>query len=278
MNIRDTDMSKSNVTITGVMLRDLRKSLGLSQEALAHQADSSARYISFIETGRAHPSRQLLVRLSSELQASEQMRDELLISAGYSPEQKPVSVSEEDLVEVLSALKWQIKDTPYPAVITNRYADLIFCNQPMEHICIEMLGSTEYIQRTDANIRVLELNPELCRPLIVNLEEHESNVLNHLRRMCIIHPEDRHYHNLLQQLSSYSDKELSFLIDDSSQAMKFFPVLHMKTDRFDIKFRWFCGVIGTHPDSLCEDLQLVCALPADHSSDRIFRELPSENS
>ena len=160
------------------MLRDLRKSRDLSLEALAHQADSSSRYISFIETGRAHPSRQLLVRLADELQVPDQLRDNLLISAGYSPEQNTSSISESDLVEVLSALKWQIKDTPYPAVITNRYADLIIFNQPMEYICKAVIGSNEYLQQPDANLRVLELSPELCRPLIVNIEEHESYTLN----------------------------------------------------------------------------------------------------
>jgi len=255
---------------TGQLIKALRQEQKLSQEALALKSDSSSRYISFIETGRAHPSRPLLLRLARELNVDSQVINDLLISAGYSPLQ-PASASKQERTEVLSILKKLISTNPYPAVISNRYGNILAYNAVMEATIQSLLGSSGFLDGELANIHLLELDPELCRPYIVNLDQQENIRLNFLHQQCLCYPDDTAFKQLYDQLIQFKVSAPTVAAEDIEQC--YFSQLHLKNGSQDIKFYWFYSAIGSNANQLSEDLQVLSAVPSDIKTERWFQRL-----
>lgn len=253
-------------TTTGQLLRALRKERGVSQEALALEAGSSSRYISFLETGRAHPSRSLLLRLAAELKADYQVQSDLLISAGYSPLQAN-QVSREEHEAVRSTLKKHIDSSPYPGVICDRYGGILEYNRSMGNVIESILGSSDYLDRSDANMYLLELSPELCSPYIVNLAEQFQIRLKTLHQQCLRSPDDPVFEELYKRVEALQSESGA-----TTEAAEdhYFSRLYFKLGEVNIGFYWFYGSFGSDAGRLFEDLQVISAVPVDDESAEWF--------
>lgn len=267
------DMSTQTST-TGQILKALRQRQKLSQEALALAADSSSRYLSFIETGRAHPSRSLLLKLAKVLQSDEQVCNDLLISAGYSPLQ-PTLAPKEVVDEVRSTLSRLINSSDHPAVITDRYGNILAYNAIMAATIETLLGSSDYLDSPIANIHMLELDPGLCRPYIVNLAQQENDRLTALRHTCFRNPDDDTFRELYDQLQQFKTSDPATEPDESENS--YFSRLHLKKGSRDIKIYWFYGAIGSHASQLCEEIQVISGIPADVNTERLFQQLANKS-
>src|SRR5215831_18082098 len=110
---------------SGVLLRSWRERRRISQLDLALRAGVSARHVSFIETGRAQPSRAMLDRLGEHLDIPLRDRYQILISAGYAPAYPQNDLDTEAMTEVREALRQLLAShEPYPAVVVDRRWDL----------------------------------------------------------------------------------------------------------------------------------------------------------
>lgn len=255
---------------TGQLIKALRQEKKLSQEALAMKSDSSSRYISFIETGRAHPSRPLLLRLARELNVDKQVINDLLVSAGYSPLQ-PASASKQEREEVLSILKKLVSANPYPAIISNRYGNILAYNAVMDATIRFLLGSSDFLDCDSANIHILELDPKLCRPHIVNLAQQENIRINFLHQQCLCYPDDTTFKQLYDQLIQF--KANTSEAADKNIEQCYFSQLHLKSGSQNIKFYWFYSAIGSNANQLSEDLQVLSAVPSDAKTEQWFQGL-----
>lgn len=115
----------------GVLLRDWRQRRRMSQLDLALEAEVSARHLSFVETGRSRPSRELLLHLAEHLDVPLRERNTLLLAAGYAPIYHQTPLDAEELAPVRAAIDQILAGhEPYPAVVVDRRWDLVSANRP----------------------------------------------------------------------------------------------------------------------------------------------------
>src|SRR5437588_2966910 len=120
-------------TPIGELLRAWRQRRNLSQLELALNADVSARHVSFLETGRAQPSREMVIRLAEELEIPLRERNALLLAAGYAPVYAEHPLDASEMAPVRQALERFLRaHEPYPAVVVDRYHNLITANDALD--------------------------------------------------------------------------------------------------------------------------------------------------
>ena len=121
----------------GILLRDWRQRRRMSQLALSTEAAVSARHLSFVETGRAKPSRELVLHLAERLEVPLRERNALLMAAGYAPVYGERPLDDDDMDPVRRALDMILAaHEPYPAVIVDRVWNLVTANAAPTNITI----------------------------------------------------------------------------------------------------------------------------------------------
>jgi transcriptional regulator with XRE-family HTH domain len=189
-----------SVIRVGELLRDWRERRGLSQLRLAQAVDVSTRHLSFIETGRSHPSRAMLLRLVAPLDLRLRERNRLLLAAGYAPlfEDRPVETGGSDAV--LATLDRFLRThEPYPAVILDRHLNLIAANAG---VGLLTEGTAPELLEAPANALRVALHPDGMAPRIANLGEWSAHLLARLRRQCAS-TNDIELERLYEELVSY---------------------------------------------------------------------------
>src|SRR5262249_41268602 len=164
----------------GELLRGWRERRRLSQLALALQAEISARHLSFIETGRARPSREMVLHLAERLEVPLRERNSLLLSAGYAPVygETPFAAPQLDVVRL--ALRQVLAGhEPYPALVVDRRWDIVDGNASL---ALLTAGVAAELLAPPANCLRIALHPAGLAPRIVNLGEWRAHLLGRLRR------------------------------------------------------------------------------------------------
>jgi transcriptional regulator with XRE-family HTH domain len=185
----------------GELLRSWRQRRRVSQLDLAIEAGVSARHISFLETGRARPSREMVMRLAGELEMPLRHRNRLLVSAGFAPVYPEREVRAPEMRVVRQALdKILAGHEPYPAVVVDVAWNLVAANTTagmfMEGVPAELL--TEPI-----NVMRLSLHPRAMGGRLLNLAEVRAHLLHQLRRQAEMSADGR-LGELHDELASYT--------------------------------------------------------------------------
>src|SRR2546421_5572326 len=151
----------------GSLLRKWREQRQLSQLSLALNAGISARHLSFVETGRSKPGREMLLRITEQLDIPLRERNELLLAAGHAPAFPERSLQDQELAPVREALDLILRGhEPYPAVVVDRGWNLVAANAPMM-----ILGEWVDPALLEAPVNVMRvgLHPRGLARWIVNL-------------------------------------------------------------------------------------------------------------
>src|SRR4051795_3313242 len=150
----------------GVLLRDWRQRRRRSQLDLALDAGVSARHVSFVETGRAKPSREMVLHLAEELEVPLRERNRMLLAAGYAPafDERPLEDPELEPVrravaQVLTGIE------PFPAAVIDRWWNLVASNR---QIGLFLEGVAPHLLEPPANVLRVSLHPEGMAPRIAN--------------------------------------------------------------------------------------------------------------
>lgn len=150
-------------------LRDRRTRGHLSQLDLALRAGTTQRYLSFIESGRSVPGRNMVVRLGEALELPLRERNELLLAAGYAPAYPESSLDDPELAPVRTAIDHILRGhQPYPALVVDRAGDLIAANSAFDLITE---GAAPELVGPGRNVYRLALHPDGLAPRIRNLAE-----------------------------------------------------------------------------------------------------------
>ncbi len=169
----------------GPLLRDWRQRRRLSQLDLSVEAEVSARHLSFVETGRSRPSRELVLHLAEHLEVPLRERNALLLAAGYAPSYPETSLDAEQLSPVRAALdKILAGHEPYPAVVVDRRWDLVAANRPALAILGD-LADPELLAPPVNALRV-SLHPKGLAPHIANLAEYSAHLVTRLHRQAVV--------------------------------------------------------------------------------------------
>lgn len=169
----------TQIETVGDVLREWRSRRRLSQLHLAVEADVSARHLSFVESGRSAPSRELLLRLAEPLEMPLRERNRLLLAAGYAPMFAEHPLDAPEMKAAMAAVK-RILDShsPFPALAVDRSWDLLLANEAALGL---LTGIDDALLRPPANIMRLSLHPRGLASRIHNLAEWRHHLLGRLR-------------------------------------------------------------------------------------------------
>ena len=155
----------------GELLRGWRRRRNLSQMEVALTAAVSNRHLSFIETGRARPSREMVLHLAERLEVPLRERNGLLLAAGYAPEYRERALDDDDMAAVRDALgRFLSAHEPYPALVADRRCDIVMTNASLG---VLLEGVAPELLEPPANTLRIALHPDGMAPHIVNLAGDE---------------------------------------------------------------------------------------------------------
>jgi transcriptional regulator with XRE-family HTH domain len=164
----------------GELLREWRERRRLSQLELAIQAEISTRHLSFVETGRSVPSRDMVLHLAEQLELPLRERNQLLLAAGYAPVYPERALDSPQLAAVRAALRQLLAGhEPYPAAVVDRSWTLVEANAS---VALLTGGVAADLLAPPVNVLRLSLHPSGLAPRIVNLGEWRAHLLGRLRR------------------------------------------------------------------------------------------------
>lgn len=164
----------------GPLLREWRERRRLSQLDLSLQSEISSRHISFVETGRSQPSRDLILRLGEHLDLPFRERNRLLLAAGFAPVYAETALDAPPLRAVRNALRQMLRGhEPYPAVVVDRHWNMVEANASLS---VLIAGIDPALLAPPANVYRVSLHPAGMAHEIINLGEWRGHLLARLRR------------------------------------------------------------------------------------------------
>jgi transcriptional regulator with XRE-family HTH domain len=168
----------------GPLLRDWRQRRRLSQLDLAVGAGVSARHVSFVETGRARPSAEMVMQLAEHLDVPLRDRNALLLAAGYAPAFAQRDLDDPEMGPVRDVLDRLLRGhEPYPAIVVDRHWGLVAANRA---VAVLTDGAAPYLLEPPVNVLRLGLHPDGLAPRIRNLGEWRAHLLDRLSRQAVV--------------------------------------------------------------------------------------------
>jgi transcriptional regulator with XRE-family HTH domain len=242
------------------LLRAWRQRRNLSQLQLAARSAVSARHLSFIETGRARPSREMLLHLADRLDVPLRERNHLLLAAGFAPVYGERSLEESEMAPVREALeRFLAAHEPYPAVVVDRRWNIVASNRGVAYV---NRGVAAHLRSPPANALRIALHPEGLAPRITNLAAWRGYLLARLRRE-IETTGDPELESLYRELVSYPGAA-----DEHDRAEPPGPedilLMHeLRLDDTDLALFCTFSTFGTARDLTLAELTIVAFYPAD---------------
>ncbi|MEZ4441588.1 MAG: helix-turn-helix transcriptional regulator [Polyangiaceae bacterium] len=177
----------------GSLLRRWRTQRRFTQLALANEAEVSARHLSYLETGRSQPSREMVLALASSLEVPLDERNRLLLSAGYAPAYRADGLSARDALPIHRALRFLLeRHQPYPATVVDPSWNLVMANDAYLRLTQWVAGAEmgEPAPRriidgpplVGTNALIQLFDPMGLRPFVENFDEVAATLIGHLRR------------------------------------------------------------------------------------------------
>ena len=250
----------------GDHLREWRQRRRLSQMDLALEAEISTRHLSFLETGRAQPSREMVLHLADQLEVPLRERNVILVAAGFAPVfperalDDPAMAAARRAVDVILTAH-----EPYPALVVDKRWNLVAANRALEPL---LAGVAPELLEPPANVLRIALHPKGLASRTLNLAEWRTHVLERLRREVELTADPRVI-ELLAELKSYpappaSDRRPE---DYGGVAVPFQLVVG---DRV-LSFIGTTTVFGTAVDITLAELTLETFFPADAATAEALR-------
>jgi transcriptional regulator with XRE-family HTH domain len=250
----------------GVLLRDWRVRRRLSQLDLSCRTGVSTRHLSFLETGRARPSREMVLQLADELEVPLRARNDLLLSAGFAPAyaERPLEAPEMSPVRhavdlVLAAYE------PNPVVVVDRGWHLVAANRSVP---VLTAGAATELLEPPVNVLRLSLHPDGMAPRIVNLAQWRTHVLHRLSREAAL-TADAGLADLHRELAAMPGGRDESLPDGIAVPLR------VRHEDGELAFLSTVTTFGTAVDITAAELSVEAFLPADEHTARTLQCLPA---
>lgn len=259
-------MAKETQTV-GSLLKQWRERRRKSQLDLALDAEISTRHLSFVETGRAKPSREMILLLAENLEIPLRERNKILIIAGYAPVYSEKSLEDVSLAAAKRAVELILKGhEPFPALAIDRHWNMVAANKTVPL----MLDAVEpKLLEPPVNVLRLSLHPNGLAQKILNLREWRGHLLARLKKQ-VEDTADFELEKLLKELSGYKIEGAGG--EKNSKAEIAVP-LKIETKFGELSFISTTTVFGTPVDVTLSEIALETFFPADEATAEIFRKL-----
>jgi transcriptional regulator with XRE-family HTH domain len=268
-------MQKGVVPAVGPLIQYWRKARNLSQLALSAEAEVSPRHLCFIETGRAAPSRDMVLLLAETLRVPLRERNALLLAAGFAPMFVESSLDDPSLAAVRSAVNAILRQQePYPAVVMNRRWNVVETNNAAAQFFARALHGRE---PGDAASNVLRLmfHPDGLRPSVANWEAVGPSLIQRVHREAAGGVVDAETHALVEEVLGYTGVPKAWRLPDPRVALT--PVLPVTFVVDGITFNYFSAVtvLGTALDITLQELRIESFFPCDEATAEAARTFAS---
>ncbi len=251
----------------GELLRQWRERRRISQLDLSIQADISTRHLSFVETGRSAPSRDMVLHLADNLEVPLRERNHLLLAAGYAPVYGESALDAPQMAAVRQAVRLVLKaHEPYPAVVVDRKWNLVDAN---ETIALLTAGAAPELLTPPVNALRLSLHPQGMAPRIVNLGEWRAHLLSRLRREIAVSA-DPDLAALYDELSDYPCDDPAPRVEVPGPGDVVVP-LRIRTEVGELRFFGTVATFGTPLDITVAELSIESFFPADPETSEAVR-------
>jgi transcriptional regulator with XRE-family HTH domain len=253
----------------GDLIREWRQRRRYSQLALAVDAEISPKHLSFIESGRAQPSRDMLMHLAERLEVPLRERNRLLLSAGFAPVFKQRSLEHPDLASVREAIDLILTGhEPYPALAVDRHWTLVAANKGVAPL---LAGAAPALLQPPVNVLRLSMHPEGLAPRIANLAQWRAHLFTRMRRQIEISG-DAVMVDLLDELRGYPMPFNSpNHFDKEDEKMNVVVPLKLMTNHGTLSFISTTMVFGTPIDVTSSELAIESFFPADAGTAKALR-------
>ena len=248
-------------TGVGPLLREWRHRRRRSQLELALEAGVSARHISFLETGRSNPSREMVIGLADNLEMPLRDRNELLIAAGFAPEYRELAYEDPDLEPVRAAIDQVLAgQDPYPALVVDRHWELVTGNRGLGLLTA---GVGPHLLEPPANAMRIALHPEGMGSRILNFGEWRHRILERIERQSRLTGEAAmaELHEELAALPVPEGGEYAATAEHDHDV--FMPLLLRGLEGEELNFFSTVATFGTAVDVTVAELSIESFFPVD---------------
>ncbi|MGW6281475.1 helix-turn-helix domain-containing protein [Kribbella sp. NPDC055071] len=250
----------------GELLRGWRERRRLSQLELANRVDVSTRHVSFVETGRSRPSREMVLRLAEHLDVPLRDRNQLLLAGGFAPVYSEASLHSPAMLAVRAALRRLLKaHEPYPALVVDRWWNVVEANAGLRLFTDDV---DEKLLQAPINALRLTLHPDGLARRIANLAEVRASALAGLQRQAAA-TADPELQDLYDELRAYA-------VDDApthpgpAEVVVPFRLTHNGNE---LSLLTTIATFGTPLDVTVSELMIESFYPADDRTTEYLREL-----
>jgi transcriptional regulator with XRE-family HTH domain len=245
----------------GAHLRHWRTRRRLSQLDLAQEAEVSTRHLSYVETGRAAPSREMVLRLAERLDVPLRERNALLVAAGFAPMYRQRSLDDPAMASARRAVDLVLKGhEPFPALAVDRHWNLVAHNALVPML---MAGAAPELVKAPINVLRLSLHPEGLASRIANLAQWRAHLLERLQQQ-IAATGDTVLQALHDELEAYPAPQVSHDTPAADTELSGVVVpFQLATPNGVLSFISTTTIFGTPVDVTLQELAVESFFPAD---------------
>jgi len=261
----------------GELLREWRQRRRMSQLLLAAEADISTRHLSFVESGRAMPSREMVMHLAERLDVPLRARNTLLVAAGYAPLFRERPLTDPQLAAAREAVDLVLKGhEPYPALAVDRHWTIVAANGALAPL---VANASPALLEAPVNALRLSLHPDGLASSIVNWHAWRTHVLARLQRQVDVSA-DQTLAALRDELAAYPTPPGALAADDhrTSDSTQIAIPLRLRTALGVLSFYSTTTVFGTPVDVTLAELAIEAFFPADPQTSAALRAYAEQQS
>ncbi len=253
-----------------LLLKTWRQKRRLSQLELALSACVSQRHISFLESGRAKPSRSMILQLSETLEVPLRERNDWLTAAGFAPVFKARPLDDPQMNQVMNAVRMMLKNhEPFPAVAIDRAWNIRMANAPFEMLNA-MLGADlwQRLGGMERNLMRLFFHPNGIQPFVTNWRAIAPLLWHRAQREAEALG-GQEMKLVLTELNPYQDAYTLWAAEDAALV----PVLPLEIEKDGVRISLFTVIatFGTAQDVTADELRIESLFPADAATEKLFR-------
>ncbi len=248
----------------GVLLRRWRAVRRVSQLDLSLDADISTRHLSCVETGRAQPSREMVLRLAEALQVPLRERNALLLAAGYAPLYRQTGLDAPEMQAARHAVDLLMEQQePFPGIVVDRYWNTLRMNAGTRRFLGLFPGCDSMTPRN--GIRLV-FHPKGLRTFIENWESVAARLIQRVHREVAANPSDETMKCFLEELLSYPDVPYRWRCLDFDDTPPPFFTINYRWNNSTLRLFSTLTTFGTPQDVALQELRIESFFPADEAT------------
>ena len=258
----------------GQLLKQWRSQRNFSQLDLSMASNVSQRHISFLESGRSHPSRDMVLALSAVLNIPLRQQNKMLTAAGFVAVYSEFDLSDPEVAPIRRALEFTLRQQePYPALVMDRYWNQIMINKGAENLIGWLTEGAKLPDGIGPNLIKLTLHPQGIKQYVQNWEVVATHLIRRVYRETKAEGQAQQSQALFESLLAYPGVEA--LLRSPAKENWQLPLLNTTFSKGDQQLSFFTTLttLGTPQDITLQELRLECLFPADETTQEAFRML-----